>query len=121
VAKWITLLAVAAFIGLFVYIFGFYVKSTDAYSCALAESRRNPVVIRELGEPIEPGLFAWSKSYSQEGSVTNASFGTNLTGPKGKGWLRVIWYRSPIGSAMQLELEKGSQIHMVYQGTIPCR
>lgn len=120
-AKFITLLAVAAFIGLFVYVFGFYVKSTDAYACALTEARRNPAVIAELGEPIEPGIFAWSSSYAQEGSVTDASFSTSLAGPKGKGSLKVRWYNSPVGSSMRLDLEKDSQIMNVFSGTIPCR
>ncbi len=120
-AKFIALVAVAAFIGLFVYIFGFYVKSTDAYDCALTEARRNPAVIAGLGEPIEAGLFAWSSSYSQEGSVTDASFGTAVSGPKGKGWLSVRWYNSPVGSSMRLDFEKDGMTSMVYSGTIPCR
>jgi len=84
VAKFIALVAVIAFVGLFVYIFGFYVKSTDAYDCAVAEAQRNPAVIAQLGEPIEAGTFAWTSSYAQEGSVTDASFSTTLSGPKGK-------------------------------------
>ena len=120
-AKFIVLVAVVAFVGLFVYIFGFYVKGTDAYECALTEARRNPAVIAELGEPIEAGTFAWTPSYAQEGSVTDASFSTTLSGPKGKGWLSVRWYNSPVGSSMRLDFEKGGMTSTVYGGTIPCR
>ena len=94
---------------------------TDAYACSLAEARRSPVVIAEIGEPVEAGFFAWSSSYSQEGSVTDASFRTALAGPKGKGTLRVRWYNSPVGSSLRMELEKGGRTHTVYGGTIPCR
>lgn len=118
------LLAVAvpfAFVGLFVYIFGLHTKGTDAYACSLSEARRSPVVIAELGEPVEAGFFAWSGSYIQEGSVTDASFRTTLTGPKGEGTLRVRWYNSPVGSSLHMKLEKDGRTHAVFDGPIPCR
>lgn len=115
------LAAVLAFVGFFVYIFGLHIKGTDAYACALAEARRSPVVIAELGEPIEPGFFAWTSNYSQEGSVTDTSFRITLEGPKGKGGLKTRWYLSPVGSALHLELEKGGRRRVVYTGAIPCR
>ena len=115
------LLLILGFPGLFVYVFGFYVKGTAAYACSLAEARRSPVVIAQLGEPVEAGLFAWTSGYSQEGSVTDASFRTSLTGPKGSGTLRTRWYVSPVGSSMRLELEKDGQTHAVYGGAVPCR
>jgi outer membrane usher protein FimD/PapC len=112
---------VLAFVGLFVYIFGLHIKGTNAYACSLGEARRSPVVITALGEPLEAGFFAWSSNYSQEGSVTDASFRTALEGPKGKGTLRVRWYNSPVGSSLHMELEKDGQTRAVYGGTIPCR
>ena len=119
------LLAVAVvllpFVGLFVYIFGLHIKGTDAYACSLAEARRSPLVVAQLGEPIEAGFFAWTRGYSREMSVTDASFSTTLTGPKGSGTLRTRWYSSPIGSSLRLELEKDGQTHVVYSGVIPCR
>ena len=121
VGRFLFLVALLAFVGLFVYLFGFHIKGTDAYACALAEARRSPAVVAELGEPVEAGLFAWTSSYSQEGSVTDASFRTTLAGPKGEGTLRVRWYNSPVGSAMRLELDKGGRTRAVYSGTIPCR
>jgi hypothetical protein len=108
-------------VGLFVFIFGVGIKWTDAYSCALAEARRSPAVVAELGEPIEVGFFAWTNGYSRAGSVTDASFRTDLAGPKGEGTLRVWWYSSPLGSSLRMELEKGGRRHSVYSGTIPCR
>ena len=110
-----------AFVGFFVYIFGLHIKGTDAYACSLAEARRSPTVAAQLGEPLEAGFFAWTRGYSQEMSVTDASFSTTLTGPKGSGTLRTRWYSSPVGSSLRLELEKDGQTHVVYSGVIPCR
>lgn len=115
------LVALLAFGGLFVYMFGLHVKRTDAYACSLAEARRSAAVIAELGEPVEAGFFAWSHSYVQEASVTDASFRTTLAGPKGEGMLRVRWYSSPVGSSLHMELEKDGRKHMVYGGAVPCR
>ena len=113
--------ALLAFGGLFVYIFGLHVKGTEAYACSLAEARRSPSVIAELGEPVEAGFFAWSHSYSQQGSVTDAAFRTELAGPKGEGTLRVRWYSSPVGSSLHMELERDGRAQVVYDGAAPCR
>ncbi len=121
VGRLLFLVAVLAFFGIFVYVFGFHAKGTDGYACALELARRSPVVADELGAPVEAGLFAWTSNYSQEGSVTDASFRTTLEGPKGRGGLRVRWYASPVGSAMRVELERGGRTRVVYEGAIPCR
>jgi|GEM_PF-2484719 len=115
------LVAFLLFGGFFLGIFGLSAKLTEAYSCSLSVARRSPVVVAELGEPVEPGFFAWLYGYSQEGSVTDTSFRTSLAGPKGEGTMRVGWYRSPVGSSLWIELEKGGRKQVVYSGTIPCR
>src|SRR5688500_16624068 len=51
------LAALLAFGGLFVYVFGLHVKGANAYACSLAEARRSPAVIAELGVPVEAGFF----------------------------------------------------------------
>ena len=79
----IALDALLAFVGIFVYAFGLYVKGADAYACSLAEARRSLAVVAELGEPVEAGFFAWISNYSQEGSATDTLFRTALAGPKG--------------------------------------
>ncbi len=109
-----------AFVGLFLFIFGFHIKWTEAYACSLAEARRSPAVIAELGDPVATGFFARSYSYSQGGGVTTASFSTALKGPKGEGRLFVNWYSSPIGSSLQMELEKEGRKYPVYAGAAQC-
>jgi hypothetical protein len=115
------LVLLLCFGGFLAVIFGVAIKWTDVYACSLAEARRSPVVIAELGEPTEAGFFAWTYGYSQQGSVTDASFRTTLSGPKGEGTLRVQWYRSPLGSSLRMELEKDGKRQLVYSGAVPCR
>ena len=113
------LVVLVCFGGFFIFIFGVVIKWTDAYACSLAEARRSPAVIAELGEPVEAGFFAWG--HWEKGSVTDASFRTTLAGPKGEGTLRVQLYSSPLGSSLRMELEKDGRTQQVYGGPAPCR
>ena len=115
------LVVMLMFCGFFFVLFGFAIKWTEAYACSIAEAQRSPVVISQLGEPINAGFFAWSFGYSQELSVTDTSYSTALTGPKGEGTLRVRWYKSPVGSSLQMVLEKDGSQHSIYSGPVPCR
>jgi hypothetical protein len=114
------LLLLLCFGGLFVFIFGVFIKWTDAYTCSMTEARRSPAVVAELGEPIGAGFFAWTFGYSKRGSVTDTSFRTTLTGPKGEGMLRAQWYNSPVGSSLRMELEKDGKKQVIYSGVVPC-
>jgi hypothetical protein len=114
----VILIGVAGFL---VFLSGIAIKFTDAYACTLAEARRNPAVIAEIGEPIEAGFFAWSFGYSQRGSVTDTSFSTTLRGPKGDRTLLAQWYSAPVGSSLRMALEKDGIVRQVYAGAIPCR
>lgn len=117
----VTLLVLLVFGGFFFVLFGFAIKWTEAYACSIAEARRSPAGIAQLGEPIDPGFFAWSFGYSHELSVTDTSFSTALNGPKGTGTLRVRWYDSPVGSSLRMVLDKDGAQHSIYSGPIPCR
>jgi hypothetical protein len=119
-ARW-TIVLILLFGGFFLGVFGWGIKLTEAYECSLAEARRSPVVIAELGEPTEAGFFAWCFAYRQEGSVTDTAFRTKLNGPKGQGTLRVNWYRAPVGSSLRMELEKDGRSQIVYSGPVNCR
>jgi hypothetical protein len=115
------LVAVLFFGSFFLIIFGFSIKWSDPYSCALTEARRSTAVEAELGQPVEAGFFAWLYYYSKEGSITDTAFRTKLTGPKGEGTLRVHWYASPVGSSVLIELEKDGRTVEVFKGPVPCR
>lgn len=121
--RWRVPLIILAFVlgfgGLFFFIFAVSIKWTYAYTCSVAIAKRSPVVIAELGEPMEPGLLAWSFAYMHEFSTTDASFSTDLSGPKGEGKLRVHFYLSPVGSSLTMDLEKDGRAHVVHRGFIP--
>lgn len=102
-----------------IFIVGVATKLTNAYACTLAEARRSPMVIAELGEPIEAGFFAWGNW--ERGTVTEAWYRTTLEGPKGEGTLRVQLYSSPLGSSLRMELEKDGRTQQFYNGSTPCR
>jgi hypothetical protein len=121
VNRWTILLAFfLCFGGFFFVLFGWAIKLTDAYACSVGQAGRNAAVIAELGEPIEPGFFAWSGAYRREASVTDTSFRTELYGPKGRGTLRVYWYTAPVGSSLRMDLEKDGRSQTVYSGPVNC-
>src|SRR5688500_4981475 len=51
-----SLLVLLVFGGFFFVLFGFAIKWTAAYACSLAQARRSPAVIAQLGEPINTGF-----------------------------------------------------------------
>jgi hypothetical protein len=62
-------------------IFG-WIKSSDAYSGALARARSSPSVIAALGTPIRDGFFVMGK-VSITGTNGEARFAIPVAGPKG--------------------------------------
>jgi hypothetical protein len=64
------------------------IKSSDAYTQAMARARANDEVKTLLGEPIESG-FWMSGNINVDGSSGNADFSIPLSGPKGSATLYV--------------------------------
>jgi Cytochrome oxidase complex assembly protein 1 len=64
------------------------IKSSDAYTQAVARARANDEVKAVLGEPIQTGYFV-SGNISVDGSSGNADFSIPLSGPKGSATLYV--------------------------------
>ena len=60
------------------------IKSSDVYQQALAKTRSNPAVVRELGEPIEAGLRI-SGSINVNNDSGNADVRIPVSGPKKSG------------------------------------
>ncbi len=112
---------VVGFPAFFFFIFALSIKWTDAYECSIAQARRSPALIAEVGEPVEAGFFAWSFAYAKEASTTDAAYSTNVSGPKGSGTLRVQFYRSPVGSSVTIDLENDDQTRAVYRGPAVCQ
>jgi hypothetical protein len=104
-----------------VYIFGFSVKYTDEYACVMEQVRRSEVVRRQLGQPIEPARIAWLYQRETGGSRASTTFGTNISGPRGRGQIRADTYLAPVGSYLLLQLKTGEGWLDLYNGDYPCR
>jgi lipopolysaccharide export LptBFGC system permease protein LptF len=94
--KWLVpLLCLAALvcIGGFTVFFEHLIKSSDAYSGALARAKSNPAVIAALGTPIKDGFFV-NGTISENDSSGRAYFAIPITGPNGTAKIYVAASRS---------------------------
>jgi Cytochrome oxidase complex assembly protein 1 len=98
---------VAAFIFL---VFG-AIKSSDVYQQALAKTRSNPAVVRELGEPIETGLSV-SGSINVRNDSGNAEIRIPVNGSKKSGAIHAVAVKNQGQwdfSALEVEIEGESK------------
>ena len=72
-----------------IYIFGFSIKGSVMYTCAVEMAKKNAQVIQLIGTPIKADTFAWISNYESSGSDEEGHFSTQLSGPKGSGTLDV--------------------------------
>ncbi|MGH7992376.1 MAG: cytochrome c oxidase assembly factor Coa1 family protein [Limisphaerales bacterium] len=83
--KWfiplLCLVALGSIVG-FTLVFENLIKSSDAYSNALARTKSSPAVIAALGTPIKDGFFV-NGSISENDDSGSAYFVIPITGPKG--------------------------------------
>lgn len=83
------------------------IKSSDAYTQAMARAQESPLVLEKIGQPLRAGWFV-SGSISVSGSSGNADFSIPISGSKGKGTIFVVAKKSA-GSwqfeSLQVEVE----------------
>jgi hypothetical protein len=102
------------------YIFGFSIKSSSEYGCVMRILEENRQVLSITGSPIQPGLFAWIKYYERGGMISQGTFFTYISGPRGSGTVDVGFYHAPIGSSLGIWFtSKGEEIE-VFDGEYPC-
>ena len=68
-------------------------KSSDAYSGAVARANSDANVIAVLGSPLKEGIF-FRGNISEQNSSGNANLTIPIKGPKGSGELYVLAHRS---------------------------
>jgi hypothetical protein len=102
------------------YVFGFSIKTSEEYACALDTAESSAQVVEITGEPLTPGLFAWTSYFESGGGLRQGSFSTSLSGPRGKGTLHVEFYRSPIGATLGIWFKTGGEESEIYNGVYPC-
>ncbi len=118
---------ILVFIALFAFVplillgvFGFSIKTTPEYRCVLQVARSSAAVAEVAGEPLQPGLLAWTSYFESGGGLRQGRFSTHLTGPQGRVKLVAEFYRTPIGDSLGVWLNKdGSEIE-IYNGRYPC-
>jgi hypothetical protein len=84
----IVIAGVFAISGFVVLILGF-LKSSDAYSGAVARARASPAVIEALGTPIQEKFFV-TGNMSVNGASGNAELAIPITGPKAEATIYVV-------------------------------
>jgi len=84
----IVLMAVVLVAAVVYFIFG-SLKSSYVYQEAMTKTRSNAAVIRELGEPIEPGWLI-SGNITVTESSGNADLSIPVSGPKKSGTVYVV-------------------------------
>ena len=87
------LLGVVGF-GLIALISGTF-HHTDVYHMAMAQAAANAQVRERIGEPIEPGWFIFGALHLN-GSTGDANFSIPISGPRGKGQIRLVAYKAGI-------------------------
>ncbi len=101
-------------------VFGFAIKTTPEYACVLRTVERSEDVIVVTGEPLKPGLFAWTSYFESGGGLRQGSFSTTLSGPKGRARIQAQFYRTPVGESLGIWLKKGREEITLYNGSYPC-
>ncbi len=90
------------------------ITGSEPYQQSIAAVESNAAAVEALGEPIKPGFFS-SGSISTENGVGKADFTIPVSGPKGKGTLRVVASKSSSSApwtyeTWQLDVEGGESI-----------
>ena len=116
----ISLLFTVAFVGFMIYIFGFSIKGSVMYTCAVDKAKKNAQVVQLIGTPINPGTFAWITNYESSGSDETGHFSTLLSGPKGSGTLEVYGSHDRRGTDLDITFESEGETVQAYSGTAQC-
>ena len=102
------------------FFFAFFIKTTEEYDCIMRTVVQHPDVVKEVGEPVEPGLFAWSPFFESSGHVRQGYFITRVSGPRGKGKIKADFYRAPVGATMTIYFESQGRETNLYDGPYVC-
>ncbi len=115
------LLFFAGFAAFMIYIFGFSIKSSVMYRCAVQMAESNPQVVKLIGTPIKADNCAWISNYESSGSNENGHFTTQLSGPKGSGTLSVDGSHSRSGTDLDVTCEVNGEAVQVHSGAAQCK
>ena len=103
-----------AVVGLIVWGASKAMKSAEPYQASIEAVQGNAAAAEALGSPIEPG-FMPSGSFNFNNGEGNVDFSIPVSGPKGKGTIRVVGNKASGASAWsystwELQVEGGDAI-----------
>lgn len=111
-----TIILVAGFVAVIMFIVLGFMKSSDVYKEAVANAKANTSVIDVLGSPIEEGLFV-SGNINVSGTSGRANLSIPISGPDGKATVFVVATREAGNwhfSTLVVEFkESGTQISLL--------
>ena len=70
-------------------------RHSDVYKMAMAQAAANAQVRERIGEPIESGWFIFGALHLN-GRTGDANFSIPISGPHGKGQIRVVAYKAGV-------------------------
>ncbi len=117
----ISLLFFVAFAGFMTFIFGFSIKNSVMYKCAVQLAQSNAQVVKLIGTPIKADTFAWISNYKSSGSNETGHFTTQLSGPKGSGTLDVSGSHDRSSTDLDITFDSNGETVQVYSGTAQCK
>lgn len=81
-------------------------RNSDVYQQAMAQAQANAQVREQIGEPIKAGWFIWGQ-LKIGGTTGRANFSIPISGPAGKGRIRVVAYKDGLWkfSCLQVYVE----------------
>lgn len=95
-------------------------QSRHEYDCVIQTTSQSAQVIAVTGEPVTPGLFAWTVYFESGGGLRQGQFYTALSGPRGRGRIQAQFYRTPIGATLGIWFKTSAEEIEVYNGRYPC-
>jgi predicted ferric reductase len=102
------------------YVFGFSIKTTPEYDCAMQMVEKSRQVIQVTGSPIKPGQFAWTKFFESGGMLRQGAFFTSISGPAGSGRIDVNFYRAPVGESLAIWFTSKGVETKIFDDGYPC-
>ncbi len=102
------------------YVFGFSIKTTSEYRCVMRIVEESGQVVSITGSPITPGWFAWIKYYESGGMLSQGTFFTSVSGPKGSGTVDAGFYRAPVGASLGVWFTSKNEEIEIFDGEYPC-
>lgn len=118
----VLLLGTVAFVGFIVFVVFGSMRGSEPYKDALAQAQTDPRVLAALGSPVRAG-YLFSGSINVKNSDGEAELTIPISGPKGKGDLRVKGTKS-LGKWTYQEMRvvaNGEEINLLEEspGTTP--